>query len=73
MHLSAVHVDLLQRVVYHFHFLLLAGEYYDALQVAVLEDVFYDAHLLVFIAYVCALLYLLRRFAHGDFHLHRIF
>ena len=72
VHLAAIDVLALQGACHLLHFHFAAAEDDDALQVASLEDVLDDVHLLRFVAYVCFLLYFLCRFAHGQFYLYGV-
>ena len=73
MHLATVDIHLEQGTVDEFHLLFLAREDDNTFQVAGLEYALDDAQFLVFVTEICALLYLLGRFAHGDLHRHRVF
>ena len=70
VHSSALDALLLQgsRQLLHLH--LAAAEHDDALQVASLEDVLDDGHLLSLVAYVSLLLDFLGRLAHGELDFH---
>ena len=72
VHGSAVYSNLLERSCELLHLEFAAAEDDDALQVACLEDVLDDGHLLGFVAYVCFLLDFLGWLADGKFDFYRI-
>ena len=72
VHGSAVYSNLLEGSCELLHLEFAAAEDDDALQVARLEDVLDDGHLLGFVAYVCFLLDFLGWLADGKFDFYRI-
>jgi hypothetical protein len=73
VHLARVNLHLLQCAVDSLHLLLLAREYYYAVEVAFAEQVFYDTYLLCFVADICALFDFLCRLAHCNLYLYGVF
>ena len=70
MHGGAVDLVLQKGTVDVFHLVFLAAEDDDALQVALLEDVLHDGHLLGLVAHIGHLVDLLGGTAHLELHLH---
>ena len=72
VHFTAVDMLALKSPCNLFHFQLTATEDDDTLEIAILEDVFNDAHLLRFIAYIGTLLDLFCGFADSQFNDFRV-
>ena len=72
VHRSTVDLHLLKGAVDILHLVFLATEDDNALQVALLEDVLDDSHLLRFVADIRHLMNLLGRTTHLELHLHGI-
>ena len=72
VHLTRINLHLLQSAVDGLHLLLLARENDDTVEVALAEEVFDDANLLCFVAYISCLLDFFGRLAYGYLHFYGV-